>query len=386
MTPEIANRSKFVLPDYLYVFSFLLANISYIIFGASTLDTVFDVHEVTTPINILVYIILIYVIILEPKSLKNWILSIISIAVGLLIYFLSSEGIFLLFILLIIGKTNLSFKNIIFFDFLSKLFATLSVMLLGASGIIPTLIATRGFGSDNTLRHSLGFTQYNVLGALILSMLLEWIYIRSGKFGLFDYLGSVAILILLNNFVDSRSSVIIGVVGLILNFSIYFVKIALKKKFFRIIIGTAYIEVALISILIANSFQAGIGTGIWDRVNALLSSRISIAQFYLQSSGFSILPKELPTYLNTGVVVLDNTYIYLGIKLGIIALVIFLVFMTILGRYLVVKRDYYGVIIFICFAIYGIMESTLFYCSINFLIVFLAANPTWKQKNKGRNF
>lgn len=71
MTPEIANRSKFVLPDYLYVFSFLLANISYIIFGASTLGTVFDVHEVTTPINILVYIILIYAIILEPKSLKN---------------------------------------------------------------------------------------------------------------------------------------------------------------------------------------------------------------------------------------------------------------------------------------------------------------------------
>ena len=55
MTPEIANRSKFVLPDYLYVFSFLLANISYIIFGASTLGTVFDVHEVTTPINILVW-------------------------------------------------------------------------------------------------------------------------------------------------------------------------------------------------------------------------------------------------------------------------------------------------------------------------------------------
>lgn len=60
------------------------------------------------------------------------------------------------------------------------------------------------------------------------------------------------------------------------------------------------------------------------------------------------------------------------VHLGIIALVLFLLLMTTLGYRLLTQNNFYGMIVFICFAILGMMESTLFYSSMNFLVIFLA--------------
>lgn len=387
-TSMLESNSK-TISDYLYVMSFILVDISYILLGSSTLGTVFDVKLITTPLNIFIYSMLIFAIIIQKKSVRQWVLVSLISLLALSIYMLSGEGTFLLFGLFMIGRTEIKLDRIIWWDFVAKIISIVFVMLSGIGGIIPTLVASRSFGSDLTLRYSMGFSHYNILGALVVSLILEWIYLRKQNLNMVDFGWIAVILLLMNHFVDSRTSFIVGILALILTVFSKLTRKILRLKLMKIISVGAYIEAAFISFFAAAHFLAGNGTGFWDRLNSMLSSRISIAQFYLQNSGVRVLPKTLPQYLNTGLVVLDNTYVYLGVHLGIIALVLFLLLMTTLGYRLLTQNNFYGMIVFICFAILGMMESTLFYSSMNFLVIFLATfdqrsnQATYSERNEG---
>lgn len=68
-TSMLESNSK-TISDYLYVMSFILVDISYILLGSSTLGTVFDVKLITPPLNIFIYSMLIFAIIIQKKSVR----------------------------------------------------------------------------------------------------------------------------------------------------------------------------------------------------------------------------------------------------------------------------------------------------------------------------
>jgi len=93
----------------------------------------------------------------------------------------------------------------------------------------------------------------------------------------------------------------------------------------------------------------------------------------------SWLPQNLPMYEMSGVSVLDNTYIYILLHLGILAVIAFLIITLVVGEDLTKYSDDYGIIIFICFSIFGLMESTAFYPAINIVLIFEISKKVLKN-------
>ena len=136
METSMLESNSIIISDYLYVMSFILVDISYILLGSSTLGTVFDVKLITTPLNIFIYSMLIFAIIIQKKSVRQWVLVSLISLLALSIYMLSGEGTFLLFGLFMIGRTEIKLDRIIWWDFVAKIISIVFVMLSGIGGII----------------------------------------------------------------------------------------------------------------------------------------------------------------------------------------------------------------------------------------------------------
>lgn len=185
--------------------------------------------------------------------------------------------------------------------------------------------------------------------------------------------------VLLNKFVNPRSAVDVPI---ILIFLLFIMKMPTKKMLSSVLHSRAiifsYIIVFFLSLYSSINYVGGSNT-VWSRLNTLFSGRLDIANFYFTFMNKSWLPQNLPMYEMSGVSVLDNTYIYILLHLGILAVIAFLIITLVVGEDLTKYSDDYGIIIFICFSIFGLMESTAFYPAINIVLIFEISKKVLKN-------
>jgi len=376
----IKNETR--LSVIIYRIAFLLYTFSYIVFSTSNINQILNIQFIVSLFNFLILICLMLVIMSRSKPIALWIVTLVLIIIGVVVYLGSSDSTFLFLILFSLAyDSKIDNYLILKSDFKIRIIAISLIIVLSVLNVIPNNGSLRLL-SGGFVRSSLGFTHPNVLGAVILSAIAEWIYIRKSKITKYELILLFMILYLVNVVANPRSAIVSGVILVFMTliiripFNLWLTKV-IKLK----IVSFSYFVGFVTSLFFALNFVAGNGLGIWDRINKLLSGRLGIAQFYLNNTSSSLFPQRLPTYELTGLTVLDNTYIYLYLHLGIIALVVFLIFTIVKGNKLIKSNDLFGIIIFISLSVFGLMESTAFYPAINFILIIQSSINEEKSIN-----
>lgn len=257
--------------------------------------------------------------------------------------------------------SKLTFKIDLYFRTIATLVVTIFLRELSTYNILDTV--------SGRVRPSLGFTNPNTLSEIALVMILEVFLLRKKL----NRILSVLIVILSFGLIlvsRSRTTFLLLVFFLVINF-------ALQKTAKNIIVKRLVVAIpticCLISYYVVYLYSYHFNTFLVN-LNFLLSNRLRIVSNYYLNYGITVFgQKVLSTQLVGGQSLgsLDNGYMSLLIKFGIIVTIIFLFFLSITIKKLLDIRKYEYAACFILFTLLGLSEFTFYVVIINvFLLLF----------------
>lgn len=257
--------------------------------------------------------------------------------------------------------SQLTFKIDLYFRTIATLVVTIFLRGLSTYNILDTV--------SGRIRPSLGFTNPNTLSEIALVISLEVFLLRKRL----NKILSVLIIILSFGLIfvsRSRTTFLLFVFFLIINF-------ALQKTAKNIMVKGLLVAIpticCLISYYVVYLYSYHFNTFLIN-LNFLLSNRLRIVSNYYLNYGITVFgQKALSTQLFGGQPLgsLDNGYMSLLIKFGIIVTIIFLFFLSITIKKLLDAKKYEYAACFILFTLLGLSEFTFYVVIINvFLMLF----------------
>lgn len=206
-----------------------------------------------------------------------------------------------------------------------------SVLILCMFGVLPDILTSRNTVEQiNYNRHSLGFYHSNVLPLLILY--LEVYYICIAKERIRDNVIAFFMLLagVVNTFCHSRNALILS---LALSLFVIFAK-KMKKDEYKILYRTTILSIPCMSSFSFSMMFLLLKGGIWNTIDDFFSGRFRLAIFKMRRIGLHLINimsnesfvNDNITYVdgkNMSSIVLDNGYLYVLLRYGILILLIY---------------------------------------------------------------
>ena len=206
-----------------------------------------------------------------------------------------------------------------------------SVLILCMFGVLPDILTSRNTVEQiNYNRHSLGFYHSNVLPLLILY--LEVYYICIAKERIRDNVIAFFMLLagVVNTFCHSRNALILS---LALSLFVIFAK-KMKKDEYKILYRTTILSIPCMSSFSFSMMFLLLKGGIWNTIDDFFSGRFRLAIFKMRRIGLHLINimsnesfvNDNITYVdgkNMSSIVLDNGYLYVILRYGILILLIY---------------------------------------------------------------
>ena len=291
-------------------------------------------------------------------------------------YVLMSSWIF------IVASKNIDFDTIAKIAYYSQLFMSLFIFYMFYSGVISEFLVYR----NSVLRHSLGFSHPNQLGIRVFLIVVCRCYIRRNKFNIIDWIVIILSAIFVHRVADSKTSLI----ALLLLAIVTLFNIIMKKAGgnLRPLASTMIVITALCSVV--SVFMCSIQVRkypLLSSINRFMSGRFSCCNRVLNYYGIKLFGQNVELIIDKSIIGkyyhfwLDNAYMALLIRYGPIVLAIFVVLYLSTMIILRNMNEYLLVEIFCIYAIYGIMENSLFSFSRNMFLLLLSY-PLYKRTRK----
>jgi hypothetical protein len=356
---------------------YLLYEIQYVFFGASQLSKQYDFHKLTFTGSALIMVCLTAIILTNKYTRIEWGIIGVMVVSAVYAYYLGNDNILLMTSLMIAAAKNVDFNVFIKRDFWVRLTLFLMILVLNLVGIISTVTAVR---HDSGIRQALGFTQFNTAGALAMSILLEWLFIRFYRLKWFDYLGAIGFTLLIFKFTNSRGAMIASLVmiGIALLYQFKLVEFFDYSILLKII-QSLFLIFTLSSFFVIIIFRSGFSFAI--RINQILSDRINILSQYLYGYGLHLIPIKVGTYRQSGVIIMDNAYVMIGVEFGIVILLIFCYLYWRLFNSAIQQRNLALLALGISICMFGLIESTVYLVGVNFTLIALLNTSKYINKN-----
>ena len=288
-------------------------------------------------------------------SKREIIIDVIIILISLISMYITKSTIFFVNIMFIIVFKDMSLDKFIKFDI--KLRASL-VGLLFVTYFLGLTNSEVMYRDNGIARYSLGFQHPNLLGAYVLSICAEYIYLRYKKINFVDYIVLVVVTILLTIITDSRSAQI-GMILLLIFTLIGKINNGKLLDMKGIKCGLTYLPIIMTVV--------SIGLAIWFETkdnfivgfDKILSTRINCMHDFLYHYGITVLGSELTNLGNFGkwLSTLDNSYLYVLMQNGIIVLLGLIVGLSKVNKDNLKNKNYNVVVILAMYAIYGFVET-----------------------------
>ena len=206
-----------------------------------------------------------------------------------------------------------------------------SVLILCMFGVLPDILTSRNTVEQiNYNRHSLGFYHSNVLPLLILY--LEVYYICIAKERIRDNVIAFFMLLagVVNTFCHSRNALILS---LALSLFVIFAK-KMKKDEYKILYRTTILSIPCMSSFSFSMMFLLLKGGIWNTIDDFFLGRYRLAIFKMRRIGLHLINimsnesfvNDNITYVdgkNMSSIVLDNGYLYVLLRYGILILLIY---------------------------------------------------------------
>lgn len=278
-----------------------------------------------------------------------------------------------LFLLIIVSK-NLEFKNMIKFDFTFKFFNIIIIIFLAKFDIIENLI----FYRNGIMREALGFTHPNILGAILTSTAIDlmYIYYIEQKKGIFPIAFTLISLFIIYFIANSRASFCL-LIFVFIHYMLKNKKIIMYIKYFKPIITTMFIICSLLSLYLTHLYAINNEFGII--ADKILSGRLYFNNIYLKHHSLNLFGNilyftgnEALMYYGRYNMILDNSYVYLLLRFGIVITIIFALLFYFLIKKSYESKNYFLIYIILGFLIYGMFERHTFIVFYNpFLLYFV---------------
>lgn len=262
----------------------------------------------------------------------------------------------------IYSARNMEVNKILRISYIISLFMLVFIILSSYLGIIQNYISYSALRE----RQYLGFRYALYPSSILCNIIFLKIYLEKENI---SWLSLVCLLVgnyILFQYTDSRLTFLLGLVLIVFS--------AIMKKspgFRRVIINRAFIwsflVLALLSIYATLNYDY---LSDWQSdLNEALGGRLSLGNSTLKFYGYGLFGKMLSLsgngldengMLNTSTYdYVDNLYVLLLLRAGIIFLFIFLVAMTIIMKKIYIQKDSYLYIIFILLAFHGIIDDLI---------------------------
>jgi len=316
-------------------------------------------------------IVLIFLTILFQNQIYRikeiaWVVIIFAIVV--ISYFLSKDNIILKAIMLIIASKDINFKKFIKFDLVIKVIFCFIIIIFSQIGIAENYVILR---ADGTIRQSLGFSHPNALAAYWLSICCDYIYLAFNKNKIIKLFICTIITFIIGYITDSRTVIIcVSLMIILLLYNNYLNNKIIKK----IVIFLPYLLFAL-SLSSAYLYKS---SDLIKNIDRSLSKRIYYTEQYLQKYDINLFGQKIETVstvqsrlLSISPQILDNSYIVLLLKFGIILLFCSCLLLSLRLKLSYRERDKLLIIILIIFMIVGLFENWLIKINYNpFILSF----------------
>ena len=345
---------------FLYVFMIVFSN-STVFYKFSEIRRVIQIViklSLASIIGIGVLCILYYII--------NFRIKIFLVVVFILLcfqYFIVKRGgIILLYSYIMLGLTNKSNK-IFKIIFISLLISVLCIVALSITKIIPnTIYPLRMHYNTNKFRNALGFFVANPVALFSFYLLLQYIFIRSNKFNIFE---SIFIFVLYSTLFfinETRFPYLLSLLALFLSIIFNYIKVSSNNSILKFIFKYIYI-LCPISLFILNLFYY-LKLPYISNINKTLSGRLSlnlkgINNFGVHLLGNNIIYNQPQDGYNT----IDSGYMCLLFEYGVIIFILLIVFLIF---YCHILDNKYILLALSLIAIHSIFDNPL---------ILILANP-----------
>ncbi|MBD5504854.1 MAG: hypothetical protein HDR09_14260 [Lachnospiraceae bacterium] len=359
-----------------YIFIFILWYSTEIVFN-TTLETIVGVpvKTINNVVNWLIFILLIAQIVLFQSYKKEELAIIIGITLPIIIAtMLSGNRTVLSAWMLIVAMKNTDLDRIIHIAYRILLITIPMVIFFRIFGFIEDYTIMRG----NLQRFSLGFAHPNQLGLRIFQLILCNCYVNRDRLGILNYCYIILAIIFTIKVPNSQTAYISLIVFLI--FLLIYKYIENQKQIFmKLYTGSLLIGAVLLNIFsIILSFIDVNKYFILSQIDKWMAARFSWGHKVWQIYGTSFFGQRIYVYEEevrliglTRRLWLDNAYLSLLLRYGILVFLIISISYIFLMRKMIVQKQYVLVIILFLYALYGTMESGLYQITHNiFLIAF----------------
>lgn len=319
---------------------------------------------------------------LSHPRIHEFIAALLLITYSIYVAYVERDNMLLMFVTLFFAARNSDVKYVLKKDLTVKIVTIILVFVLSHVGYLYNLQLTRDGGQ---IRQTFGFNYPTYLMYAVMLIGIEYIIIRNKEISYFELAIISIIGFLVGKITDARGEIVTLFIVVIGSLFINKVKIVDINKLFKIRI-IRYLIIVLPEIMCLLSYICVAflkSSSSWYTIlNKFASTRLDIFQYYFNEYGLRILPAKLDLNYLSGsgqwISVIDNCYLYLGIELGIISLLIFLGIFSFLIHNAIKNQKWIWLIIMLAFAILYLVE----YVSLMPAIAIYCL--TWKDKKVKR--
>lgn len=312
-------------------------------------------------------------------KIREIVLVVIIFSITVISYLLSKDNIILKVVMLIIASKDIELKKFIKFDLVIKVIFCCMIIIFSQIGVSGNYIILR---ADGTIRQSLGFTHPNALAAYWLSICCDYVYLSLNRNKMIKLFSCTIITFIIGRITDSRTVIICVYLMIILFFYNTYLNLN-NKTAKRFIVFLPYL-LFILSILSAYLYKS---SDFIKNIDHLLSKRIYYTEQYIQKYDIKLFGQEIETVstvqsrlLNISPQILDNSYIVLLLKFGMILLVGGCLLLSLRLRLSYRERDKLLIIILIIFMISGLFESWLIKINYNPFLLSFSSLIYYKRK------
>lgn len=280
----------------------------------------------------------------------------------------------------IVAAKHLNIDKAIKVSYFVQLMMVIAVIYMFYIGMIDETVMYRG----SILRHSLGFTHPNQLGIRLFQMMICHCYIRRNKINIIDLGLILGVAWFIKKVADSKTSYY----ALIILFVLVLVEEAIKRfdrgyTLFAKTMVAIYVVANIASIILSVVNISGIP--FLRSMDKMMSTRFSQCHRTYKYYGISLFGKDIQVLVKRHIIGwfyhfwLDNAYMAILLRYGIIVFLIFSILYLMTMMYLFQTRQYTLLAILALYAVYGIMENNFFSMSQNYFLL-LMASPIYYRK------
>lgn len=375
-------QNTFVQNFYIFIFAFWYSTE---IFFNTTLEFIFGIRIdlFNNVVNWLVFVLLMIQIMLLQSYKRNELVIIVLITLPVIISTgLSGNRSLLSVWMFIVAAKNISFDRIVQIVYRILLIMVPMIIFLRLAGFIDDYTIMRG----SIQRFSLGFSHPNQLGMRIFQLTLCHCYINRAKLSIINYC-NIFMAVVFTIVISNSQTAYISLVVLLIALLIYKYVESQRQIFGQIFAWSLVVGVFLLNILSVTLSYIDVNKyTILSQIDRWMSSRFSWCHRVWQIYGVSfwgqkiyVLWEEVKLAGIKNRLWLDNAYVSILLRYGIVVFLLISFAYMYLIRSMVIRKEYVLAIILFLYSLYGLMENGLFMLSHN--IFLLAFSDLLYQKN-----